>query len=145
MRQAGHRDNHTYTEYYAPMNPGTDGQGNYFGGTRRTLVNERLRVLTVAWNPEPYQSFPAQKMFDLQQRADFVAIEEQLVELCLGEYDDSEIAGKRKHLRRRRGSLLLTSSDGLTAISLGIDISKDASASGFNTEIGYLHLVPTDL
>ena len=62
MRQAGHRDDHTYTEYYAPTNPGTDGQGSYFGGTRRTLVNERFRALTVAWNPELCQSLPAQKM-----------------------------------------------------------------------------------
>jgi hypothetical protein len=51
MRRAGHRDDHTYTEYYAPTNPATDGQGSYFGGTRQTLVNERFRALAVARNP----------------------------------------------------------------------------------------------
>ncbi|KAG6901097.1 hypothetical protein C0995_000798 [Termitomyces sp. Mi166 len=105
MRQAGHRDDRTYTEYYAPTNPGTDGQGSYFGGTRRTLVNERFRALTVAWNPELYQSLPAEKMYELQNRPDFAALDEQLLELCLRR-DSSDGTEKRKHLQAQKRQLI---------------------------------------
>ncbi|KAJ7648133.1 hypothetical protein FB45DRAFT_1102841 [Roridomyces roridus] len=105
MRQAGHRDDRTYTEYYAPTNPGTDGQGSYFGGTRRTLVNERFRALTVAWNPELYQSLSAEKMYELQNRDDFAALDEQLLELCL-QRDSSDSAEKRKQLQAQKRQLI---------------------------------------
>jgi hypothetical protein len=105
MRQAGHRDDRTYTKYYAPTNPGTDGQCSYFGGTRRTIVNEQFHALTVAWNPELYQSLPAEKMCELEKRADFAAIEEQLLELCLCDDDSSEVTEKRKKLQAQKRQL----------------------------------------
>ncbi|KAF9645059.1 hypothetical protein BDM02DRAFT_3190050 [Thelephora ganbajun] len=105
MRQAGHRDDRTYAEYYAPTNPGTDGRGSYFGGTRRTLVNGRFRALTVAWNPELYQSLPAEKMCELEKRLGFTTIEEQLLELCLCD-DNSEVAEKRKQLQTQKRRLV---------------------------------------
>ncbi|KAG8874535.1 hypothetical protein FRB98_008358, partial [Tulasnella sp. 332] len=105
LRQAGHRDDRTYTEYYAPTNPGTDGQGSYFGGTLRTLVNKRFRALTVAWNPELYQSLPAEKMYEFQNRPDFAALDEQLLELCL-RHDSSDGAEKRKQLQAQKRQLI---------------------------------------
>ncbi|GLB36077.1 putative protein kinase subdomain-containing protein PKL CAK Fmp29 [Lyophyllum shimeji] len=104
MRQAEHRDDRTYAEYYASTNPGTDGQGSYFGSTRRTLVNERFLALTVAWNPELYQSLPAGKMFELEKRPDFAAIEEQLLELCFCD-DSSKVAEKRKRLQAQNSDV----------------------------------------
>ena len=48
----GHRDEATYNEFYAPRNPGTDGQGSYLGGTLRTTVNDLFRAMTLSRNPE---------------------------------------------------------------------------------------------
>ncbi|KAG8980963.1 hypothetical protein FRB93_008844 [Tulasnella sp. JGI-2019a] len=125
MRQAGHRDERTYSEFYAPTNPGTDGQGSYFGGTCRTVVNERFRSLTVAWNPELWQSLPAEEIFELENRPDFVAIEKELLDLFLYG-NNTEESERRKQLQAQKRQLI---SDELRRLQSDQyrDISKDSS------------------
>ncbi|KAG9022275.1 hypothetical protein FRB95_000475 [Tulasnella sp. JGI-2019a] len=125
MRQAGHRDERTYSEFYAPTNPGTDGQGSYFGGTCRTAVNERFRSLTVAWNPELWQSLPAEEIFELENRPDFVAIEKELLDLFLYG-NNTEESERRKQLQAQKRQLI---SDELRRLQSDQyrDISKDSS------------------
>ncbi|KAJ4469605.1 hypothetical protein J3R30DRAFT_3303908 [Lentinula aciculospora] len=133
MRQAGHRDDCTYTEYYAPTNPGMDGQGSYFGGTRWTVINERFCDLTVAWNPKLYQSLPAQKMYELEQRDDFIGLEDQLFKLCLGG-DDPDATEKRKKLQAQKRNLVTDELHCLQA-NQPRDITKDNS--GPDGQIGH--------
>ena len=83
MRQAGHRDDRTHAEYYAPTNPGADGPGSGFSGTPRTPVDARFYALTVTRTPEVYQSLPAKTMCELKKRPYFAAIKGQLLALPL--------------------------------------------------------------
>jgi hypothetical protein len=47
-KHGGHRDENTYDSFYAPQNPGTDGQGSYFGDTLRSIVNDRFCAMTLS-------------------------------------------------------------------------------------------------
>ncbi|KAF8652167.1 hypothetical protein AX16_004524 [Volvariella volvacea WC 439] len=136
MRAAGHRDDRTYTDFYAPTNPGTDGQGSYLGGTRRTVVNELFRSLTVAWNPELAQSLPAEMMFELEHRPDFAAIEQRLRELCLGVGSDGPDATKERTLLQAQKRQLLADELRRLQRDQPRDIARDSSDS--DTHIGHL-------
>ncbi|KIK25632.1 hypothetical protein PISMIDRAFT_676909 [Pisolithus microcarpus 441] len=58
-RHAGHGSDSVYDQYYAPTNPGTDGQAVYTGDAPRTLPSKLLRLLKVDCNPELAQTLPA--------------------------------------------------------------------------------------
>jgi hypothetical protein len=90
-KYGGHRDENTYSDYYALENPGTDGQGSYFGDDLRTNVNDQFRSMTLSSNPELWQSLPAEKQNELKNSPEFIAIEEELENLSLDSRDDSTI------------------------------------------------------
>lgn len=103
MRQAGHRDPRTYDQHYAPQNPGTDGQAAYLGHTPRALVNNLLRSMTLARNPELWQSLPAEKQHEVEQREDFCAIEDQLAMLALkGDEPGSREQRRKLNAQKRK-------------------------------------------
>ena len=90
MKHGGHRDESTHGKFYAPRNPGTDGQGSYFGDTLRTIVNDRFRTMTLSRNPGLWQSLPAEKWNEIENGPEFSAIEEELERLSTSK-DDSTI------------------------------------------------------
>ena len=98
MQAGGHSGEDTYRDYYAPPNPGTDGQSAYLGDKPRTIVNNYFRSMTLSRNPELWQSLPAEKQHDLENSPEFIAIDEQLKALSLGSNDDSVTKDRRKEL-----------------------------------------------
>lgn len=102
MRHAGHRDARTYDQHYAPQNPGTDGQAAYLGDTPRELVNNLLRSMNLARNPELWQSLPAEKQHEVEERPEFRAIETELAMLALKEDEPSSRDQRRKLNAQKR-------------------------------------------
>lgn len=101
-----HRDENTYDSFYAPQNPGTDGQGSYFGDTLRSIVNDRFRAMTLSRNPELWQSLPAGKQNELENSPEFTAIGEELESLSLESTDNSIARDRRKELRAQKRKLI---------------------------------------
>ncbi|KAK0641769.1 hypothetical protein B0T16DRAFT_431464 [Cercophora newfieldiana] len=66
MKHAGQKDPNTYNNHYQPNNSGTDGQGSYFGTEVRSIANDLFRGLTIARNPQLWQSLPAEKQEEFQ-------------------------------------------------------------------------------
>ena len=105
-KHGGHRDESTYETSYAPQNPGTDGQGAYFGNKPRSIVNDGFRALTLSRNPELWQSLPAEKQNELENSPEFIAIEEELQNLVQGSRDDPITRNRRKELRAQKRKLV---------------------------------------
>ena len=105
-KHAGHRDDNTYDSFYAPQNPGTDGQGAYFGDKPRNIVSDRFRALTLSRNPELWQSLPAEKQHELENTPPFIAIEEELQSLCQGSREDPTTRNRRTELRAQKRKLV---------------------------------------
>jgi hypothetical protein len=101
-RHGGHRDENTYNSFYAPRNPGTDGQGSYFGGTLRSIVNDRFRTMTLSRNPDLWQTSPVEKQNELENSPEFMAIEEKLKSLSVESTDNSTVRDRRKELRAQK-------------------------------------------
>ncbi|KAI9752223.1 MAG: hypothetical protein M1835_001112 [Candelina submexicana] len=97
MQHGGHTSANTYGDFYAPRNPGTDGQNSYLGDKPRTIVNDLFRAMTLSRNPELWQSLPAEKQHELQNSHDFIAIEEELEKLSSKPKED---AAARDHRRK---------------------------------------------
>lgn len=105
-RHAGHGSNDVYDQFYAPTNPGTDGQGAYAGDTPRTLLPKLLRILKMNHNPELAQTLPARELHELVTSDDYSAI---LVELeSLPDSDDATIKKERSELLGRLRGLKLS-------------------------------------
>lgn len=86
-----------YSDFYAPRNPGTDGQNSYLGNKPRIIINNRFRAMTLSRNPELWQSLPAEKQYELENSPNFIAIEQELEKLS-SEHKDDPVA--RDHRRR---------------------------------------------
>lgn len=97
MQHGGHTSANTYGDFYAPRNPGTDGQNSYLGDKPRTIVNDLFRAMTLSRNPELWQSLPAEKQHELENSPDFIAIEEELEKLSSKPKED---AAARDHRRK---------------------------------------------
>ncbi|KIJ09301.1 hypothetical protein PAXINDRAFT_157922 [Paxillus involutus ATCC 200175] len=80
-RHARHGSDDVYEQYYAPRNPGTDGQGAYAGNTPRTLLPKLLRILKMNHNPELAQSLPARELHELVTSDEYSAITDELESL----------------------------------------------------------------
>ena len=89
MKHGGYKDENIYHDSYAPQNPGTDGQGSYFGDKPRGIINDRFRAMTLSYNPELWQSLPAEKQNELENSPEFIAIDEKLENLSLKPKDDA--------------------------------------------------------
>ncbi|KAL2273120.1 hypothetical protein FJTKL_04930 [Diaporthe vaccinii] len=81
MKHAGHKDSRTYNVNYQPNNSGTDGQGSYFGGEVRTVVNDLFRGTTVSHNPQLSQCLPAEMEEALVNSTEYVAVQTELAAL----------------------------------------------------------------
>ena len=81
MKYGGHQNPGTYNAFYAPNNSGADGQGTYFTGAPRTIVNELFRGLTLDRHADLWQSLPAEKKYELERSEEFVKIEKELEDL----------------------------------------------------------------
>jgi hypothetical protein len=97
MQHGGHTSESTYGEFYAPRNPGTDGQNSYLGDKPRTVINDLFRAMTLSRNPELWQSLPAEKQHELENSEEFIAIEEELQKLS---FTPKEDAAAKDHRRK---------------------------------------------
>ncbi|KAI0029622.1 hypothetical protein K488DRAFT_56022 [Vararia minispora EC-137] len=95
-RHAGHGSDSVYDEYYAPRNPGTDGQGAYAGDTPRTLFPKLLRILKMDHNPVLAQSLPARELHELATSDAYSNITDKLDELDNFPGSDDASAKKRR-------------------------------------------------
>ena len=77
-RHAGHGSDDVYDRYYAPTNPGTDGQGAYAGDSPRTLLPKLLRTLKMNHNPELAQTLPARELHELVTSKEYSSIAAKL-------------------------------------------------------------------
>ena len=103
MQQAGHRDPGTYNSHYAWQNPGTDGQAAILGDPERELVNKLLRALTVSRDQNLWQTLPAEKQHELEERDDLRALEDQLATVSLnGDKPDNREERKKLNARKRK-------------------------------------------
>ncbi|KAI0254470.1 hypothetical protein BJV78DRAFT_1280066 [Lactifluus subvellereus] len=104
-RQAGHGSDAIYDDYYAPTNPGTDGQALYAGDNPRTLLPKLLRILKMNHNPELAQTLPARELHELVTSDEYSSI---LVELeNLPDSDDATIKKERSEILGRLRGLKL--------------------------------------
>ena len=101
MKHAGQKDPNTYNNHYQPNNSGTDGQGSYFGLEVRSIVNDLFRGLTVARNPQLWQSLPAEKQEEFENSPEFVAIEKELADMQ-GQRDSDSASRRRKLYAKKR-------------------------------------------
>lgn len=106
MQHGGHTGDDTYGDFYAPRNPGTDGQNSYLGDKPRTIVNDWFRAMTLSRNPELWQSLPAEKQHELENTPEFLAIEEELEQLASKFKDDSAARDRRKELYAQKRKLV---------------------------------------
>ena len=106
MQHGGHTSDDTYGDFYAPRNPGTDGQNSYLGDKPRTIINDRFRAMTLSRNPELWQSLPAEKQHKLENTPEFLAIEEELEQLALKTKDDPMARDRRKELHAQKRKLV---------------------------------------
>lgn len=80
MTHAGHQSIATHRQYYAPNN-GTDGQAAYTGDNVRSLVADLFRGLSLTRNPDLWQTLPAEKRYELENREEYIQIENDLQNL----------------------------------------------------------------
>jgi Protein of unknown function (DUF3435) len=105
-KHAGHRGDDTYDNHYAPQNPGTDGQGSYFGDEPRKIVSDLFCAMTLSRNSELWQSLPAEKQNELENSPGFTRIEKELESLSLESKDDSETRDRRKEIYIQKRKLV---------------------------------------
>ncbi|KAH9841009.1 uncharacterized protein C8Q71DRAFT_701269 [Rhodofomes roseus] len=95
-RHAGHGSDDVYDKYYAPTNPGTDGQGAYAGDPLRTLLPKLLRFLKMNHNPTLAQTLPARELHELITSDEYSAIANELEGLA--DCDDESSKKRRADL-----------------------------------------------
>lgn len=101
MKHAGQKDPNTYNNHYQPNNSGTDGQGSYFGLDVRNIANDLFRGLTLARNPQLWQTLPAEKQEEFQNSPEFSKIENKLATLQ-GQRDTDSVTRRRNLYAERR-------------------------------------------
>ena len=109
MDHGAHKNPDTFARYYAPKNPGTDGQGSYFGRSQlRTIVADCFRAMTLSHNPGLWQALPAEKLHELESTAKFQELEYELERLALESpaQDDDATRRRRKELQAQRRKLV---------------------------------------
>jgi hypothetical protein len=83
MGQAGQDDRETFYTNYQPRNAGVDGQATFLGDERRDVVNDAFRELTLPRNPNLWHSLPAAKQYEIENRQDWLELEEKMAALKL--------------------------------------------------------------
>jgi hypothetical protein len=80
MVHAGHQSETTHRRHYAPNN-GTDGQAAYTGDEVRTHISDLFRGSSLTRNPDLWQTLPAERRWQLENREDYLEIERALQNL----------------------------------------------------------------
>jgi len=106
MKHGGQQDEATFRKYYQPNNSGTDGQGSYFNGKLRSVVNDRFRGMTISRNPDLWQSLPAEEQHGLENTSEFIGIEEELQALTQTGKADLAAKDRRKALNAQKRKLV---------------------------------------
>ena len=81
MKFAGHENSDTFFGSYMPQIRTVDGQSSYWGKARRTVYLEGFRGLSLQHHPQMLQSLPAKVEANPKERADFVALSEEIESL----------------------------------------------------------------
>ena len=111
---AGHRNPRTFrSNYTAPMST-VDGQGSFLGTELRKDLFEIFRSMTKRRNPQLWQSLPAKEQDNLEQRADFVEINDRINSLTKdirrtnAEDEKQELQARRQELYEKRSQLTVS-------------------------------------
>ncbi|KAL1847875.1 hypothetical protein Plec18170_008285 [Paecilomyces lecythidis] len=102
MVHGGHRSEATHRQSYAPNN-GTDGQAAYLGDDVRTHVSDLFRGLALSRNPDLWQSLPAEKRYQLENREDYLELEGALAKL---QGSSHAVQKERRTLYNRKRKLI---------------------------------------
>ena len=78
MKFAGHNNADTFLGSYMPQLSTVDGISSYWNRKRRTVHLEGFRGLSLHYHPQILQSLPAKVESDLESRADFNAINQEI-------------------------------------------------------------------
>lgn len=107
MGQAGQDDRETFYTNYQPRNAGVDGQATFLGDERRNIVNDAFRELTLPRNPNLWQSLPAAKQYEIENRQDWLDLEEKIATLKLEpDMDTKQQREEEAKLRKQKARLM---------------------------------------
>ncbi|KAH7113182.1 hypothetical protein B0J11DRAFT_619325 [Dendryphion nanum] len=107
MGQAGQDDRETFHTNYQPRNAGVDGQATFLGDERRDVVNDAFRELTLPRNPNLWHSLPAAKQYEIENRQDWLKLEEKMAALKLEPDMDTKQQRKEEAKLRKKKSKLI--------------------------------------
>ena len=101
---AGHRNPRTFRSYYTAAMSTVDGQGSFLGTELRKDHLEVFRSMSKRRNPQLWQSLPAKEQDNLEQREDFVAINDQ-IESLTNDIQQENVEDEKRELQARRQEL----------------------------------------
>lgn len=107
MAQAGQDDRETFHSNYQPRNAGVDGQATFLGDERRDVVNDAFRELTLPRNPNLWHSLPAAKQYEIENRQDWLDLEEKMAAVKLEpDMDTEQQREEETKLRKQKARLM---------------------------------------
>lgn len=101
MKFGGHNNADTFFGSYMPQLSTVDGISSYWNRKRRTVHLEGFRGLSLHCHPQMWQSLPAKVEADLELRADFVAIEQE-IEALRDESQPDRVRREELYWRKRQ-------------------------------------------
>ncbi|PQE10450.1 RTC4-like domain-containing isoform 2 protein [Rutstroemia sp. NJR-2017a BBW] len=105
--QAGQDDIETFHTNYQPRNAGVDGQATFLGDERRDVVNDTFRELTLPRNPNLWHSLPAAKQYEIENRQDWLGLEEKMATFKLEpDMDTKQQREEETKLRKQKARLM---------------------------------------
>jgi hypothetical protein len=107
MGSGGHKNPRTYHQFYRPKNVGANSQDAYFGDDSgmRTIVSDYFHSLTLRRNPDLWQTLPAERQHELEERPEWAALERELEALSLVP-QDSVVKNRRRELNKQKRKLI---------------------------------------
>ena len=100
MGQAGHDDRETFHTNYQSRNTVVDGQTTFLGEDSRGAVNEAFSELNLPSNSNLWHSLSAEKQYEIENRQDWLNLEEKMAVLKL-EFD-IDVDHRRKEKSKPR-------------------------------------------
>jgi hypothetical protein len=84
-----------------------DGQATFLGDERRDVVNDAFRELTLPRNPNLWHSLPAAKQYEIENRQDWLELEEKMAALKFEpDMDTKQQREEETKLRKQKARLM---------------------------------------
>jgi hypothetical protein len=112
MKFAGQNNPNTFLGFYMSQISTVDGQNSFLGKEIRRDYIEDLRGMSLRRHPQLWQSLPAKLQYELEQRPDFIEIEEEMESLAkvikaAGPENSQKDQARRRELYEKRRQITL--------------------------------------